>query len=426
MLDFIRSLLLPVYARLALSVEWIDIINQVISLLVLVAIILIVAKLTFAVLSVLIQKVVKQTKTLWDDFMMESGFFRRLSRLVPSFVAYLLLPSFLPEDGSVAPFVRRLIAAYTFGMMGHICAAFLDGVHLIYQNDAKESAKRRPIKGYIQLIKIFLYIVAGILAVTTIANVSPVGILSGFGAMSAVLLLVFKDSIMGFVSSMQLSTNDMVRIGDWIEMPKFNADGDVIDVTLQSVVVRNWDMTITTIPIYMLVSDSFKNWRGMTEAGGRRIKRSIYIDMHSVRFLSAVEIEKLSQLPPLAAYMRETLAEVTQYNTERNIPDNDSISGRRLTNLGTFRVYTEIYLKSLPNTAQNMTSMARYLPPEAGGLPLELYLFSADTGWIAYEKFQADITDHLLAIMPEFGLRVYQNPSGDDLRLIAEKLDSNA
>jgi miniconductance mechanosensitive channel len=353
---------------------------------------------------------------------MESRFFIRLSRIIPALIAYALIPEFLATGSGVGVFVRRLIVAYMAGMLAHVCAAFLDGVNMIYRSDAEEIAKRKPIKGYVQLAKVFLYIIGGILMATTVANVSPLGILSGVGAMSAVLLLVFKDSILGFVASMQLSGNDMVRIGDWIEMPAYNADGDVIDITLQSVKVQNWDKTITTIPIYALVSDSFKNWRGMSESGGRRIKRSIYIDMRSARFLGMEEITRLSALPLLAEYMKNKLAEITEYNRSRGIPDDDYVSGRHLTNLGTYRAYTEAYLKSLPQAAKNMTNMARYLQPNENGLQMEIYLFSADTAWVNYECIQADIIDHLLAILPEFGLKVFQNPSGGDLQMIAEKL----
>jgi miniconductance mechanosensitive channel len=422
MFDFIHSLLAPFYARYNLSAAWAGKADQALSLIAFVVIVLLTAWVASLVLTKIVQVVVKNTKTLWDDYLFESGFFRRLSRQVPAFVAYAILPSFFPPNSTIDEFIRRFVIAYSAIMLAHVGAAFLDGFNLIYQNSATETAKRKPIKSYLQLIKVFLYIVGGILAVTAIAKVSPAGILGGLGAMSAVLLLVFKDSIMGFVSSIQLSSNDMVRLGDWIEMPKYNADGDVIDITLQSVVVQNWDKTITTIPIYSLVSDSFRNWRGMTQAGGRRIKRSILIDMQSVRFLAAEEIGRLAKLPLLGPYMQGKIAEITEHNAEHNIPENDYISGRHLTNLGTFRAYAETYLKSLLQVAKNMTCMARYLQPDTGGgLPMEIYLFSADTAWVNYEHIQSDIIDHFLAIMGEFGLKAYQSPSGADVQLLAEK-----
>ncbi|MDR1219365.1 MAG: mechanosensitive ion channel family protein [Treponema sp.] len=422
----INGVLERFWGNLRVSGEWTGRFNEIVSLLVFIAVILIAAKLSSLLVLFSVHRVVKKTKTTWDDKLMESRFFIRLSRIIPALTAYALIPEFLAPGSGVGVFVRRLIVAYMAGMSAHICAAFLDGVNMIYRSDAEEIAKRKPIKGYIQLAKVFLYIIGGILMVTTIANISPLGILSGVGAMSAVLLLVFKDSILGFVSSMQLSGNDMVRIGDWIEMPAYNADGDVIDITLQSVKVQNWDKTITAIPIYALVSDSFKNWRGMSESGGRRIKRSIYIDMRSARFLAAEEITRLSALPPLAEYMKNKLAEITEYNRSLNIPDDDYVSGRHLTNLGTYRAYTEAYLKSLPQSAKNMINMVRYLQPNENGLQMEIYLFSADKIWVNYERIQADIIDHLLAILPEFGLKVFQKPSGGDLQMIAEKLGAAA
>jgi miniconductance mechanosensitive channel len=423
MLKIINTFLLPLWQSLNLTELWIRRFNNGLSLLVFIALVWIIANVSPKAIAALIHLVVKNTKTEWDDRLEDAGFFRRLSRLVPALIAYLLIPMFLQLDMGMTAFIRRLIVAYIAGISAHIGAAFLDGLDLIYRNEAQETAKRKPIKGYLQLIKVFLYIIGGILTITTIANVSPLGILSGVGAMSAVLLLVFKDSILGFVSSMQLSSNDMIRIGDWIEMPGYNADGTVIDINLHSVKVMNWDNTITSVPIYALISASFKNWRGMSDSEGRRIKRSLYIDMRSVRFLTQEEIESLSKIPTLSSYMRTKLEEITVYNKGLNIPENDYVSGRHLTNLGTYRAYTEIYLKNLPDVAKNLTNMVRYLQPNENGLQMEIYLFSSDKAWINYERIQADIIDHLLAIMPQFGLRVFQNPSGSDLELIAKKLE---
>ncbi|MDR2793827.1 MAG: mechanosensitive ion channel family protein [Treponema sp.] len=422
MTSIITDLLERFWEESGLPGGWIGLFNETIALLIFIAVVLITAKLSSTLILLIVHRMVKKTKTTWDDTLMESRFFIRLSRLLPAIAAYILIPAFLTAGGGMSVFVCRLTVAYIAGMSAHICAAFLNAINLIYRNDAGETAKRKPIKGYIQLAKVFLYIIGGILVVTTLLNVSPLGILSGIGAMSAVLMLVFKDSILGFVSSMQLSGNDMVRIGDWIEMPAYNADGDVIDITLQSVKVQNWDKTITAIPIYALVSDSFKNWRGMSDSGGRRIKRSIYIDMRSVRFLTEEEIGRLSALPPLAAYMKSKLAEITEYNKARAIPEDDYVSGRHLTNLGTYRAYTEAYLNALPQAAKGMTNMVRYLQPDGNGLQMEIYLFSADTSWVRYERIQADITDHLAAILSEFGLKAFQNPSGGDVQLIAEAL----
>jgi miniconductance mechanosensitive channel len=420
----INNLLGDFWKNLHLSAIWTERFNNFLSLILLVVIILIIAKLSSFIFTTLFKKIIVKTKTIWDDKLMESGFFFRLSRLVPAIFAYFLLPAFLMLGSHASEYARRLILAYIAGMSAHICAAFLNGIHLIYQHDAAEAAKKRPIKSYVQLAQIFLYIIGGILVVTTIMNVSPTGILSALGAMSAVLMLVFKDSILGFVSSMQLAGNDMVRLGDWIEMPSYNADGNVIDITLQSVKVQNWDNTISTIPVYALISDSFKNWRGMSDSGGRRIKCSLHIDKRSVAFLSAEQITRLSGLRLLSDYMKTKLAEIAEFNKTHGIAEGDYVSGRHLTNLGTYRAYTEAYLHALPNISQTMTNMVRYLPPDGRGLRMEIYLFSADTNWVNYERIQADILDHLLATLPEFGLRVFQDPSGNDLQAIADSIET--
>ncbi|MDR1785955.1 MAG: mechanosensitive ion channel family protein [Spirochaetaceae bacterium] len=384
--------------------------NSFVSLILFVLVVLAAAKLSSAILVRLVEKIVRRTRVTWDDSLAESHFFLSLSRLIPVIAAYFIVPEFVKTGGVVEEYVRRVILAALALTVCHICAAFFDGVNLIYQKSAAETAKRKPIKGAVQLIKVFLYLVGVILSITTLVNVSPLGILSGLGAMSAVLLLIFKDSILGFVSGIQLSMNDMVRIGDWIEMSAYNTDGFVIDITLQSVKVQNWDNTISMIPVYALVSDGFKNWRGMSDSGGRRVKRSIYLDQHSVHFLSEEEIERLSRIKLIEEYLRQKRQEISA-NPEL-----------RLTNLGTFRAYTEAYINGLPGRAGDLLSMVRYLQPNESGIQMEIYLFCADKAIVNYERFQADIMDHLLAILSEFGLRVFQNLSGGDMQLIAGQI----
>jgi len=371
-----------------------------------------------------LQKVIRRSKFTWDDILYDRGVFRRLAGYLPAVALYLLIPVFFPEVSSVTEFLKRLIIAWMAAVTMLVVDSFLESVDSIYRTMGKEKAKRKPIKGYIQMVKIFVYIVGIVLMVTTIMNVSPVGILSGIGAMSAVLLLVFKDSIMGFVSSLQLSANDMVRIGDWIEMPKYGANGDVIDITLQSIKVRNWDMTITTIPIYALISDSFINWRGMSESGGRRIKRALSIDMQSVRFLTPELLERLRKIKLLQEYLAGKEKDIAEHNAGMDLEPGDMVSGRNLTNLGTFRAYVSAYITGHPMLRGDMTHMVRYLEPGPRGIPVELYLFCSDKAWVVYESVQADIFDHLLAVLPEFGLRVFQEPSGLDLRAIAERKES--
>lgn len=363
---------------------------------------------------------IRRSKAGWDDRIVERGVLLRLARVAPAVVVYLMAGFVLPEAQAVTILVRRLAVAYVIGVTALVLDAVVDVFHDLYRE--QEYARKRPIKGLVQLGKVLLFAVAVILIVTTILDRSPVGILSGLGAMSAVLLLVFRDSILGFVSGVQLSANNMVQIGDWIEMPKYDADGDVIDITLQSIKVQNWDKTITTIPIYALVSDSFRNWRGMTESGGRRIKRAVSIDMRSVRFLEESDLARLKRYRRIRPYLEEREAEIDAYNREQGIDTEDSVSGRRMTNLGVFRAYVQAYLREHPLIRNDMTFLVRHLPPGPTGIPIEIYVFSADQRWASYEALQADIFDHLLAAIPEFGLRVFQEPAGSDLQIIADAL----
>jgi miniconductance mechanosensitive channel len=308
------------------------------------------------------------------------------------------------------------------GVVVMVIGSILSAINDIYES--YPVSKTRPIKGYIQVGRVVMIIVGVILMITTLLNKSPLGILGGIGAMSAVLLLVFKDSILGLVASIQLSANNMVAIGDWVEVPNYNANGDVIEINLQSIKVRNWDKTITTIPIYALVSDSFKNWKGMMESGGRRIKRSVNIDMRSIRLCTGEMIERYRRIDALKGYLEDKLADIEAYNREHGIDTSDGapsrVNGRRITNIGTFRAYLIEYLRRNPKIRQDMTFLVRQLPPGATGLPIEIYVFSADQAWADYEGIQADIFDHVLAVVPEFGLRVFQEPSGYDLEEVAE------
>lgn len=282
------------------------------------------------------------------------------------------------------------------------------------------SLRRFPLRGIFQAINVVCTVVAVILMLAVLLDKSPVILFSGLGAMTAVLMLVFKDPILGLVASIQLSANKMLEVGDWLEMAKYGADGTVTDIGLTTVKVCNWDNTVTTIPTYALISDSFKNWRGMSESGGRRIKRSIYIDVTSVRFLDEADMERLRRIELLAPELERRVAEVRQHNAEKNIDPASPVNGRRLTNLGTFRAYLVAFLRAHPHIRQDMTLMVRQMPPGSTGQPLELYAFSTITSWVEYEGLQSDIFDHVFAVLPEFGLRVHQEPTGYDLRRLAE------
>jgi len=362
---------------------------------------------------------IKRSETTWDDALHERKVFARLSHLAPALVIYFSAPLFLPAKETI----ERLSMAYMILAGLLVLNSFLNAVVDIYRTF--EISRQRPIKGYIQVAKIIIYVFVGITTISVLMNRSPWLLLSGLGAMTAVILLIFKDSILGLVASVQLSQNDMVRIGDWIEMPKYGADGDVIDVTLNTVKVQNWDKTITTIPAYALVSDSFKNWRGMSESGGRRIKRAVYIDMNSVTFCNKEMLDRFEKYQLIKSYIKSKRVEIANYNRDHFIDTSELVNGRNLTNIGTFRAYLAAYLKNHPKIHNDMTFLIRHLPPGQYGLPIEVYVFSNDQVWANYEAIQADIFDHILAVVPKFDLRVFQNPTGHDFRGMATGNEDN-
>jgi miniconductance mechanosensitive channel len=362
-----------------------------------------------------IARLVQKTKATWDDIMFDRNVMVHLSRMVAPVVIYLFIPiAFAQTDSVTLSFIRRLCYIYIISSFLLFVNSFLKAAYTVYSE--KESMRDRPLKGLLQTLQVSLWSIGLIVVVAELLGKSPLSLLAGLGASAAVLMLVFKDSIMGFVSGVQLSANDMLKVGDWIAMPKYGADGTVIEVTLNTVKVRNWDNTITTIPPYLLVSDSFQNWRGMRESGGRRVKRSINIDMTSVRFCTPQMLEKYRKIDLLKDYIDQTEAEVRAYNEQNGIDNAVLVNGRRQTNLGVFRAYLTAYLKSLPVVNKDLNCMVRHLQPTDHGLPVELYFFSTIKDWIPYEGVQADVFDHVLAIIPEFDLRVFQSPSGADLR----------
>ncbi|THF60584.1 mechanosensitive ion channel family protein [Pseudothauera nasutitermitis] len=344
----------------------------------------------------------------------------RLANVVPALVLSVgigMIPG-LPE--ALVKVVVNVSSAFVVLTIALAVGGALDLANALYER--RPDAHRRPIKGYVQVLKIVVYVFTTILVIASLIDRSPLILLSGLGAMAAVLMLIFQDTLLSLVASVQLGSNDMVRVGDWIEMPGQNADGDVIDIALHTVKVQNWDKTITTIPTKRLISDSFKNWRGMQESGGRRIKRSLFLDQQSVRFLTDAEIARLSRFALLGEYLEGKRSELGEWNNEHADGASEEVNRRRLTNIGTFRAYVERYLRKHPGIHQGMTLMVRQLAPTAEGLPLELYCFTATTAWVAYEGIQADIFDHLLAVVPEFGLRVFQAPSGADMRTLGQDL----
>lgn len=366
-----------------------------------------------------IEIVFQRSKNIWDDALVQHGFVRRLSLLMPIIVVYMSADLMLPTQTMTSELFKRLAMVFFVIAGVWMLDSILLAIREIYYKS--DVSSRRPIRGYLDGIKIITYIMAGIFIVSILTGKSPWGVLGILGGFTVVLLLVFKDTILGFVASIQLSGHDMVRVGDWIEMPKYGADGDVIDVTIHTVKVRNWDKTITTIPTYGLVSDAFKNWRGMSESGGRRIKRAIHIDIISIKFCNDEMLERFRKFDLIKNYIAEKQEEISCYNKEQTLNPEQLVNGRRQTNIGVFRAYIVAYLKNHPKIHQNMTFLVRHLEPTQYGLPVEIYVFSNDQVWANYEAIQADIFDHLLAAAPEFDLRVFQNPSGYDFSRFGEK-----
>jgi miniconductance mechanosensitive channel len=369
------------------------------------------------IIIVAITRLAKRSKNDWDDIFVERRVFNRLAHIAPAIIVFNALDYIFEATGWVS-FMENLTQSYMTLVVVMVIDAILNALHEVYRK--LPVSKGRNIKGFVQVVKIIFYFAGIILIISIFSGEAPKVLLGGLGAMAAVLMLVFKDTILGFVASIQLSANKMVNVGDWISMPKYNADGDVMDISLNTVKVQNWDKTIATIPTYALVSESFNNWKGMEESGGRRIKRSLNIDMNSVGFLDKEQIEKFRNYHLLAVYIEETEKEISGYNKSLKVDDSVVTNGRRMTNLGTFRAYMESYLHNHPKINNEMTFLIRHLQPTEKGLPIEIYVFSSDQAWANYEAIQADIFDHTLAILPEFGLRVFQNPTGDDFQKLVQ------
>jgi len=356
----------------------------------------------------------RQPALLWLKDLLHNKVFHRLAQITPSLVVQFGL-KLVPELSATSQhFLGNVALAFTILFLLLALAALLDALLDIYART--EHARTRSIKGYVQLAKMVLYVFGAIIIVATLIDRSPLLLLSGLGAMSAVILLVYKDTLLSFVASVQLTSNDMLRVGDWIEMPQVGADGDVVDITLHTVKVQNFDKTIVSIPTWRLMSESFRNWRGMQQSGGRRIKRSLFIDAGGVRFLTAEEQHRLTDVRLLKDYLAQKRNELHDWNEAQGQVAELSANRRRLTNIGTFRAFALAYLKNHPDVQQGMTCMVRQMQTTAEGVPLEIYCFTRTTVWAEYERIQGDIFDYLLAVLPEFGLALYQQPSGSDLR----------
>lgn len=365
-----------------------------------------------------IRKLIAKTTTTRDDILARRKVFDRLSHLAPALVIYTLGPQFL--DGY--PALVSGITTFTLIYLTIICVLFIDGLlnagEEIYRT--YKIARTFPIKSFVQVAKLVLYFLGFVAVLSLILGESPLTFFAGFGALTAVLMLVFKDPILGFTAGIQLSTNKMVSVGDWIEMPSYGVDGDVIEIALTTVKIRNFDKTITTIPTQSLINDSFKNWRGIQDVGGRRIKRSVFIDVSTIKFCDAEMLERFSKIQFIKDYIGEKEEELSRFNAESGADATNLVNGRRMTNVGTFRAYTEAYLRAHPSISKELTLLVRQLQPTENGLPIEIYAFTNVIDWLPYEAIMADIFDHILAAAREFDLSVYQNPTGGDFSKLAQ------
>jgi len=358
-----------------------------------------------------------KTKTNFDDLLVKNKFFRAIAHLLPlMFLDYFFSIAFFayPKTLEFADRINEVLIAFT--ILVALKRLLRTTGQFLREKPAFEG---KPINAYVQTVNIVLSIIVGVIILSLLTGQSPTFFLTSLGAMTAILLLVFKDTILGFVGSIQIAVNDMVRVGDWVSMEKYGADGDVIEINLTTVKVQNWDRTITTIPTYNFIADSFKNWRGMADSGGRRIKRDIAIRMESVKFASPRLIEKLQKVKFLSEFVTQRQREIANYNQAHNLTD-EQLNARKQTNIGLFRRYLEYYLKHNESIHQGMTIMVRQLQPTSNGVPIEIYCFTNTIAWLEYEAIQADIFDHIFAVVNEFELQIHENPSGADMRAFVD------
>ena len=408
--------------NLGISPEWAVYFRLLLFIVILIAVSSMAFILTKRVFIHYLYQVFRRTSFSWDDMFAETRAFDKLAHIVPAVLVLLMAPVVFADFGQILPFIIKLSEAYLIIVSMTVFFAIIKVGEFSLSRHPAFSDK--PLTSYFQLIRILLYIVTLILVLSVLLGKSPIYFLSAFGAMTAILLLVFKDTILGLVASVQMSSNDMVRVGDWVEMPKFNADGDVIDINLNTVKVQNWDKTITTIPTYYFITDSFKNWRGMQETGGRRIKRAIYIDAYSVKLVDPEVREKFKKYQLVRDHVETRQQEIEDYNERNNIETSVLINGRRMTNLGVFRKYIENYLRNHPKIKQDMTIMVRQLATENKGIPLEIYCFTDTTAWAEYETIQSDIFDHLYSTASFFDIEIFQEPGGKDFVRLFNRTES--
>lgn len=412
-------LLEKTFEKIGLSENLSGVISEIISLITLFLIAIIIYFITILIIKKTVFVFLQKTETKRDDIIIENKFFNRICLLIPAYIIRGLIPISIPSFPLLSSAIIMMTKIYEVFVYSRVIDAILSTLNDIY--NTYEVSKSKPIKGFIQVLKIIVYVICLLLIIAILTQKELSNILIGLGTLSAVLMLVFKDPILGFVGGLQLTINDMLRIGDWIVMEKSKADGEVLEIGLTSVKVQNWDKTITTIPTYSLISDSFTNWRGMESSGGRRIARSFVIDADTIKFCTPEMLEKFKKFQLITQYITDKENEIEEYNKRNNIDDSNPVNGRRQTNIGIFRAYLTEYLSHNPYINKDMTFMVRQLAPTEYGIPIQVYAFSSNKIWVNYENIQSDIFDHIFAVVTMFDLKIYQKPSSNTL----EKINGN-
>ena len=414
---FLENLL----SKLGLNSTITTYISEAISLITLILITLALYYIILFVIKKTVYVFIQKSQSKRDDILIQNKVFNRICLLIPAFLIRFNIEAAIPSFPTLSSTIILFTKIYEVFIYSRVLDAILTTLNDIY--DTYEISKSKPIKGFIQVLKTIIYIICTLLIIAILTHKELSNILIGLGTLSAVLMLVFKDPILGFVGGLQLTINDMLRIGDWIVMEKSKADGEVLEIGLTTVKVQNWDKTITTIPTYSLISDSFTNWRGMENSGGRRIARSFVIDIDTVRFCTPEMLERFKKFQLVTQYITDKEKEIEEYNKANNIDNSNLVNGRRQTNLGIFRAYLNAYLANCPYINKDMTFMVRQLSPTETGVPIQIYAFSSNKAWISYENIQSDIFDHVFAVVTMFDLKIYQKPSSNSLAILPEILE---
>ena len=414
---FLENLL----SKLGLNSTITTYISEAISLITLILITLALYYIILLVIKKTVYVFIQKSQSKRDDILIQNKVFNRICLLIPAFLIRFNIEAAIPSFPTLSSTIILFTKIYEVFIYSRVLDAILTTLNDIY--DTYEISKSKPIKGFIQVLKTIIYIICALLIIAILTHKELSNILIGLGTLSAVLMLVFKDPILGFVGGLQLTINDMLRIGDWIVMEKSKADGEVLEIGLTTVKVQNWDKTITTIPTYSLISDSFTNWRGMENSGGRRIARSFVIDIDTVKFCTPEMLERFKKFQLVTQYITDKEKEIEEYNKANNIDNSNLVNGRRQTNLGIFRAYLNAYLANCPYINKDMTFMVRQLSPTETGVPIQIYAFSSNKAWISYENIQSDIFDHVFAVVTMFDLKIYQKPSSNSLAVLPEILE---